>query len=152
MSTEVSRGSHTQKAPHMGLPHSDPVRRQRNVNVAPIGHEFAMFQMNDLSKDNSFSDTDLNQGGKYSVYPRGWGREYMRGPYTVETEGLPGGEGGEAPVATPGGQDIVSPFYLGAEWQGWHLIPTPRAGVPKRAYLVGGSLVTTGFLPLMSMR
>ena len=37
MSTEVSRGSHTQNAPHIGLPHSEPVTRHRKVKVAPIG-------------------------------------------------------------------------------------------------------------------
>ena len=37
MRTEVSRGSHTQNAPHMGLPHSMPVMRQSAVKVAPMG-------------------------------------------------------------------------------------------------------------------
>ena len=37
MSSEVSRASHTQYAPHMGLPHNEPVTRARNVNEAPIG-------------------------------------------------------------------------------------------------------------------
>ena len=37
MSTEVRRGSHTQNAPHMGLPHSMPVTRHSNVKTAPMG-------------------------------------------------------------------------------------------------------------------
>ena len=37
MSSEVSRASHTQYAPHIGLPHSEPVTSARNVKEAPIG-------------------------------------------------------------------------------------------------------------------
>ena len=37
MSSEVSRASHTQYVPHIGLPHSEPVTRARNVNEAPTG-------------------------------------------------------------------------------------------------------------------
>src|SRR5580765_2124871 len=37
ISTEVSRGSHTQNAPHIGLPHSMPVSRHSPVNTAPTG-------------------------------------------------------------------------------------------------------------------
>ena len=36
-STEVSRASQTQQVPHIGLPQSEPVTRQRSVKAAPIG-------------------------------------------------------------------------------------------------------------------
>ena len=113
------------------------------VNVAPMAHEFALFQMAEI-KDTTYSDTDLNKGGPYRVYPRGWGREYMRGPLTVESEGLPGGEGGEGPADKNDPKQVVSNSFLKfadrngdiKDWFGWHLIPNPRAGVPKRAGLV----------------
>ena len=37
ISTEVRRGSQAQNAPHIGLPHSEPVARHSSVNRAPIG-------------------------------------------------------------------------------------------------------------------
>src|SRR5688572_9344768 len=41
-SSEVRRGSQTQYAPHMGLPHNMPVASVATVNHAPIGaHEAA---------------------------------------------------------------------------------------------------------------
>jgi hypothetical protein len=36
-STEVSRASHTQYAPHIGLPQSEPETRQTKVKPAPTG-------------------------------------------------------------------------------------------------------------------
>ena len=36
-STDVSRASHTQYVPHIGLPQSEPVISARNVKAAPIG-------------------------------------------------------------------------------------------------------------------
>lgn len=115
------------------------------VNVAPMGHEFAFFQMGDVSKENaSYQDGDLNKGGAFRVFPRGWGRAFMRGPYSVEAEGLPNGNGGYGPQQDDQHPKMpVSNFFLATlnqqdqlEWKGWHLIPTPRAGVPKRAWVI----------------
>lgn len=115
------------------------------VNVAPIGHDFGVFQMQEI-KDQSHSDTDLNMGGAWRLYPRGWARAYMRGPYTVETEGLKTGEGGYGPADKDDPKQVVSNSFLKfvnangdvEGWDGWHQIPTPRAGVSKRAWLVIG--------------
>ncbi|MNT35209.1 hypothetical protein D3C72_1712300 [compost metagenome] len=46
ISSDVSRASHTHHAPHVGLPHSAPVHRVRNVNSAPVGAS-ARIIMND---------------------------------------------------------------------------------------------------------
>ena len=37
MATDVNLASQTHHVPHMGLPHKEPVIRQINVKVAPIG-------------------------------------------------------------------------------------------------------------------
>lgn len=37
ISSEVRRASHTHQAPHIGLPHSDPVHSAMKVISAPVG-------------------------------------------------------------------------------------------------------------------
>src|SRR5712692_10847856 len=37
ISSDVSRASQTHQVPQVGLPHSEPVQRARNVNSAPVG-------------------------------------------------------------------------------------------------------------------
>jgi hypothetical protein len=118
------------------------------VNVAPIGHEFSLFQMRDKKDDveNNYYETDLNKGGPFRVFSRGWGRVHMRGQLTVEAEGLPGGEGGYGPFDKDDSskRKPLSPNFLVPEnmtgdlaWDGWHVMPNPRAGVMKREGFVG---------------
>jgi hypothetical protein len=110
------------------------------VNVSPIAPEFALFQALEV-KNTTHSDTDLNEGGAFRVVPRGWGRVFMRGPYTVDIEGLPEGEGGYGPQDPQDASKPVSNAYLKThaqrnEWSGWALVPNPRAAVAKRQGLI----------------
>src|SRR6266446_4224342 len=36
ISVDVVRASQTHQVPHVGFPHSEPVTRARNVNIAPV--------------------------------------------------------------------------------------------------------------------
>lgn len=122
------------------------------VNVAPVANEFALYQMRDMKpEEQSYAETDLNKGGPFRVFPRGWGRVHLRGQLTVESEGFPGGEGGYGPFDKEDttSRKPASPFFLRPEnysgrdegklsWDGWHLIPNPRAGVSKREVVFKG--------------
>lgn len=112
------------------------------VNCAPIAHEFGLFQMQDVP--DAHKETDLIGGGAWRLYPRGFARIYMKGPYTTESEGFPDGNGGYGPADPNDPKQVVSNNFLKftnnngdvEKWEGWHLIPNPRAGISKRAALV----------------
>ncbi|MBI4859983.1 MAG: hypothetical protein HY815_06930 [Candidatus Riflebacteria bacterium] len=113
------------------------------VQTVPPARDFALFSFLPTNPgqqngppDDRYANEDLNRGGACKVFAYGKGRVFVRGPFILESEGNPGGNGGVRPRS--------SSSYFQRKWWTWQLIPSTRDGIVTRA---GPPLINFGVPP-----
>jgi hypothetical protein len=106
------------------------------VQAVPPAREFVVFSALSTFRgqpggppSDDYGNQDLNQGGALKIFANGRGRIFLRGPYTLETEG----ERGNWTRGAGGAQPRLTNEYFDDRWHGWKMIPALRDGIVSRA-------------------